>query len=287
MTAATSGRAWLVQLDDKLKGELKSGKRVEVQFNPDSLKVTFANQLAQSAGGDQSGGTAGRQFVGAGTTKLALTLWFDVTAIPGGKVDDVRRLTKDVIFFITPKKEGKNKGAKQIAPGARFIWGSFIFDGMVEGLEETLEFFSPDGKPLRASISLTMTQQKILVSDLADADKKPGSVGQHKFTAATQGKSLQVMVDDENPSSNGSGSGTGAGNGASRDPSRGWQGVAAGNNIEDPLRLPAGTMINLDKRADIAAGFGSGGGLPTPASLGASLPASISIQPPRPKFGLN
>ena len=39
-------------------------------------------------------------------------------------------------------------------PGVRFLWGSFQFDGMMDSLEETLEFFSPDGRPLRASVSL-------------------------------------------------------------------------------------------------------------------------------------
>ena len=29
-------------------------------------------------------------------------------------------------------------------------------------MEETIEFFSPEGKPLRASITLTLSQQKIL-----------------------------------------------------------------------------------------------------------------------------
>ena len=44
---------------------------------------------------------------------------------------------------------------------------------MVEGMEETLEFFSPDGKPLRASITLTLSQQKILESKFKDEGKVP------------------------------------------------------------------------------------------------------------------
>ncbi|MEY2925756.1 MAG: hypothetical protein RL367_233 [Pseudomonadota bacterium] len=286
MTEHTLGRARLVELDDKLTNPLPEGKGkdIEVQFNPDSLKVTFANQLAQPGPTDQSAGTAGVQFVGAGTTKLALTLWFDVTAREGDPVDDVRRLTKDVIFFITPKDDGKGKKAKHIAPGARFIWGSFIFDGMVEGVEETLEFFSPEGKPLRASISLTMSQQKILVSKLAGADNKPTAVGEHKFTSAKQGTSLHYMVEDEKP---GSGSGAGGSGGASKSPSSGWQGVAAGNGIEDPLRLTAGAMINLDLRADVGGGFGVSGGLSVTPPTGPSLPPAITIQPPKAQLGLH
>ena len=43
-------------------------KTVQVQFNPETLKVNFSNQ---KAGGDQRGGSA-VQFVGAGSTKLSL-----------------------------------------------------------------------------------------------------------------------------------------------------------------------------------------------------------------------
>jgi hypothetical protein len=45
-------------------------KKVTVQFNPESLKVAFANQ---TSGGDQSGGAA-TQFVAQGPTKLAFDL---------------------------------------------------------------------------------------------------------------------------------------------------------------------------------------------------------------------
>jgi Contractile injection system tube protein len=96
-------KAQLIEMDQGFLKEKKDGERVTVQFNPDSLKVSFANQLVQSQGGDQVSGPSGRQFVGAGTTKLALTLWFDVTAMTENPVDDVRRLTSKVIFFMTPQ----------------------------------------------------------------------------------------------------------------------------------------------------------------------------------------
>src|SRR3954469_18814484 len=121
-------KAQLIELDADFKNEKPGGQKVSVQFNPETLKVTYANQLVQPQGGDQSSGNAGRQFVGAGTTKLALQLWFDVNAMEGDSVDDVRRLTQKVIFFMTPQKTGDPK--KKLAPPVRFLWGSFKFDGM-------------------------------------------------------------------------------------------------------------------------------------------------------------
>lgn len=132
-------------------------KVVPVQFNPESLKVAYANQ---SSGGDQRGGAA-IQFVGAGTTKLSFDLWFDAT-VPqpdGRRVDDVRRLTQDIIYFMRPRKTAK-KG-QFTPPGVRFLWGTFLFDGVMDSINESLEFFSEEAKPLRARVSVGLSQQEI------------------------------------------------------------------------------------------------------------------------------
>jgi hypothetical protein len=219
-------KAKLIELDEKFKDPKPGAKPVDVQFNPETLKVTFANQIVQPKGGDQGGGSSGRQFVGDGTTKLALTLWFDVTAMTENPVDDVRRLTQKVIYFMTPKpiEKGKEKG-KSVPPATRFHWGSFVFDGIVEGLEESLEYFSPDGKPLRAQITLTIGQQKILVTKFEGDGRVPSTPGQTPMTQAKQGQSLQGMS---------------AANGNSD-----WKGVAAANGIEDPLRMNPGQLVDL------------------------------------------
>lgn len=221
-------KARLIELNQDFISEKDEGKKVEVQFNPESLKLTYANQLAQPEGGDQASGTAGRQFVGAGTTKLGLQLWFDVTAMQQEPADDVRRLTQEVTYFMIPKEsESADEAGKLVPPGVRFLWGSFVFDGMVEGLEETIEFFSPDGKPLRASITLALSQQKILETNF---DKEGGRVPQqsgHKpLMSAKAGDSLQNM--------------------AARTGRKDWQSIAAMNAVEDPLRLSPGKLIDLN-----------------------------------------
>jgi hypothetical protein len=249
--------AQLIELKQDLSSELPGGKKVKVQFNPESMKVTFANQVAEPQGGDQKSGTAGRQFVGAGTTKLALTLWFDVTAMTEKPVDDVRRLTAEILHFMTPAKADSDP-KKLAPPGTRFSWGTFIFDGMVEGIEESLEFFSPAGKPLRASIALTMTQQKILVSKFEGTGQVPSRPGQRPFTPAPQNSSVQDMA---------------AAQGKGDD----WQGMAAANNVEDPLRMQPGALIDLDASVSAGASFGGGG---ADFGVGASFGASASIQPP-------
>jgi hypothetical protein len=256
MTEQTLAKAALIELKQDLTTELPGGKKVDVQFNPESMKVTLANQVEQPKSGDQSAGTAGIQFVGAGNSKLALTLWFDVTAMAENPLDDVRRLTRDVVYFMNPKPSEKDK-SKLSPPGMRFSWGSFIFDGVVEGLEESLEFFSAAGKPLRSSIALTMVQQKILVAKLEGSGVLQGRPGQRPFTPAKQGQSLQQMADASGKGGN-------------------WQPIADANGIEDPLRMPPGKLIDLDATvtaggASLGAGFGASASLDVGAAGSAQL----------------
>jgi hypothetical protein len=205
-------------------------KRVPVQFNPQTLKVTFSNQ---KVGGDQSGGSA-IQYVGRGTTKLSLELWFDVTApLPKGSIDpqgDVRRLTQEVGYFIRPKEQADSE--KFIPPGVRVIWGTFLFDGVMDSMDETLEFFSEDGKPLRARVAIGISQQEI---QFQFGKQQPtgsgvmGSPGTQPQQQARAGDTVQQMAARQGQLSN-------------------WKQHAAANNIENPRQLDAGTLLNMIPR---------------------------------------
>jgi hypothetical protein len=261
--AMALAKATLTELDETFEDPKPGGQQVEVQFNPEVLKVTFSNALVQPQGGDQSAGNPGRQFVGPGTTKLALQLWFDVTAMEKDPVDDVRRLTQKVIFFMTPQKTADPK--KLAPPGVQFQWGSFLFKGIVEALEETLDYFSPDGKPLRASITLTLTQQKILETKFKGEGKVPERAGQAPLKAAKQGESLQNM--------------------AARTGKDDWQSIAAANGIEDPLRMAPGALVNLNAsvaiggsfEASIGGAIGGGVGVASAFEVGVTAPAGASL----------
>ena len=222
----------MAETDNVIRAELRelksngkeTGKRVPVQFNPETLKVSFANQL------EQKSDTSSTQYVGKGTTKLSVQLWFDVTGperqeVP--KVKDVRDLTKLVVYFITPKPADDDK-TKVVPPGIRFLWGSFQFDGIVESLEESLEFFSKEGRPLRASVSLNLSQQKIEFLQNAIKDPQGGKApGKEPLAEASIGDTLQDMA---------------AGLGKAQD----WQKIATANGIENPRLLRPGQLINMN-----------------------------------------
>ncbi len=226
-------KAELRQLDANFENEIEPDTWTKVQFNPETMKVTYANQLKTPEGAGDQTGPAARQFVGAGTTKLNLQLWFDVSApVPEGmaKEADVRKLTQKVAYFITPKEDGD----KLVPPAVRFIWGSFQFDGIMEGLEESLEFFSPEGRPLRANMTLNLSQQRITKFAFRDArgPASAPSLGSRPLSQALGGASLQGLA-------------AASGKGAD------WQSIASANGIENPRLLQAGALIDLTARSSL------------------------------------
>jgi hypothetical protein len=258
-------KAKLSEMDATLKNPIKNDKETLVQFNPDSLKVSFANQVASPGGAGDQNGPQAKQFVGSGTTKLSVTLVFDVTSeFPTGlkEVDDVRILTQRVAYFITPKGQPKSNPTKFIPPGVRFLWGSFQFDGIMESMEETLEMFSFEGRPLRATVSISLSQQRITEAVLQKANAAPpvtrqggAAPGTAPLSEAPSGASLQGMFAAQFGASvdiSGGISGEisgGISGGASAGFSGGWQAVAAANGIENPRILQPGQLIDLNPPA--------------------------------------
>ncbi|HEV7505514.1 MAG TPA: peptidoglycan-binding protein [Thermoanaerobaculia bacterium] len=238
-------KAELRELDANQK-PINGAEPTKVQFNPDTLKITYANQIKDPQGsGDQSGSQA-RQFVGAGTTKLAVQLYFDVTQDLGQglpDVDDVRKLTQRVAYFITPLGDPLSQPKTFKPPMTRFTWGTFQFDGIVEAMEETLELFSLEGIPLRASVTMTISQQKITTFQIialppgAQRGDRP-LAGTQPQTAAPQGSNLQSMAAAQPGGAGG----------------RDWQSIAAANGIENPRILEPGRLIDFNLKAPVQTG---------------------------------
>ncbi len=135
-------KAQLRELDASLEREINKARWVTVQINPHELRTSFSHELGPM-------------------TRLDLRLTFDVdTPAPRGRraPDDVRRLTERVAYFATPRAV---RGGTAVRPAVRLAWGTFQFDGHVEALEETLDAFSPDGRPLRATLALSLARAQI------------------------------------------------------------------------------------------------------------------------------
>jgi hypothetical protein len=169
--------------------------------------------------------------VGAGTTSLSLELWFDATRpLPNGEKaedGDVRKLTEKVAYFITPQEEVEENKWKPA--GVRFLWGTFMFDGVMDSLQENLEFFSEDGKPLRARLSISISSQLIQFqfnrSNENGNGGQTGNAGQQPHEPAREGDTMQGIAGRAGKASQ-------------------WKGMARENGIENPRHIPPGTPIN-------------------------------------------
>lgn len=247
--------------DQRQATPVNNGKTVVIQFNPESLKVTYANQ---NRGGNQPGGS-GRQFVGSSTSKLSLELLFDTTEVreTSNNQNDVRRKTESIAYFIKPKTPEGGGGSNRVPPGISFEWGTFIFRGVVDSMDETLDYFSEQGVPMRATISLTISRQEIEFlfgrpgqaggsGPAAPGTPAPGAA---PLDPAREGDSVQQMAGREGRSDD-------------------WKSIAAANSIDNPLRLQAGALVNMSARASVGLSAGASVGTAVAVSAGAS--ASLS-----------
>jgi Contractile injection system tube protein len=220
----------------------------EVQFNPETLKISYSNQI------ESKGANSGqpKQFISKRSAKLGVQLVFDTS---GPSFDpsqmasdteakklsdrDVRKMTKKVIDLINPDniKQGSDAG-KKIALKVRLLWGSFKFDGIMESLEESLEFFAPEGIPLRATLTLSLTEDDIKfqagdkagTADQASTPGAPASTpGVQPLTSAPANANLPSLANQLGTNAN-------------------WQGIAAANGIENPRRLVPGQLIDMNAK---------------------------------------
>jgi hypothetical protein len=136
------------------------GTEIPVQFNPVSLQNAVTNTLSQQGQGQRT------QYVSQSSAKLTMDLIFDSTDTG----TDVREQTFLIAQLMKPG--GEEGDAQREAPEAvEFSWGTFTFTGLVETFRETIDFFAPEGIPLRAAVNLTLAKQ----SHVFDRDEAMGS----------------------------------------------------------------------------------------------------------------
>src|SRR5271165_2991645 len=190
----------------KLKA-LPNGKEITVHFNPASLVYTVENSSPQ-----QGGDPRRRQFAAQFTGKLTMDLQFDTT----DSGSDVRQVTSQVALFMQSSAQANRGGTYGGSSGANsngtnqpappvlsFDWGAYHFQGFMESFKETIDFFSADGIPLRALVSIGLARQdNVFDAGSQDTNAKtagslvptagggpggPASTGPSTTAAATQG----------------------------------------------------------------------------------------------------
>lgn len=208
-----------------------AAKKVVAQFNPETLRLSQAVALDDK----KQSGAAAIQHVSTLTRKLAVDLWFDVTSPellgsgqPESPPEDVRKITEKLNIFLVPTE---GSGPKRIPVAVRFQFGSFVFDGVMQSANETIDYFSPLGVPLRAKVAITISSQRAVAKLRYDGGLPEPGV--KPTMPVEQGDSVQAAANR-------------AGLGDD------WPDVAARNGIENPRQPRAGSRLRLPGRREIA-----------------------------------
>lgn len=225
---------------------------VEVHFNPETLDITFTNNFKQGKGKKPP------QLVTEATVQLSAELIFDTTTTG----IDVRGETAKIAAFMAPDERSATGEAKGSATIVLFEWGTIAFEGYIDSYSETLDFFSADGIPLRATVSLSLTQQERSFAPPEDGPTA-GGIGESPFS---DNGALASTPGDQPIDSLGDGADSAAANA-----------LAAQNGLENPrfpefdqIALPAGGLLGKPPAAFAALSAGAG------LSLGAGLSAGVS-----------
>lgn len=227
---------------------------IDVQFNPVTLKVALSNSLKAS---ENSENGSAAQFVDKSTSSLTVELLFDTSI----EDTDVRLKTKAIAeAFMKPVESGD----QQLAPKrCLFQWGAFEFVGMMASYDETLDFFSPEGTPLRATLAIKLNEDR------------------YQFRQSAARKSAR-----ETPTFGGAGAGTApAANREAGQDERAWRDTALYNGLESPRQpSPGGLAVpGLSVSAAVGAQARLGGQAAT-TSAGLAGPKA-DIAPPGFRFG--
>lgn len=245
----------------------KAGDPIPVQFNP----TTMSLQMANSIDGTKNKGRQTRKYTGTSSTTLSLDLEFD-TADEG---TDVRKRTAEIAQFVLPSGER----SKKAPPRVRFCWGTFELSGIMSSLSEELSYFSSDGTPLRAKLSVEIKEQDPQYAALesgagsdddsdapaagSDATDDPAAPGSEAAANADRAAETQ---DDESPADflarNGLAPEAWRALGGALDALSDGVGFEAGLPIAFPSSLALGGGVG------VTAGFQAGLGISTDATLG-------------------
>lgn len=237
----------------------ETGERLACMLNPEGLVVrrTAGIRPQQSLNGQVTGVSLTDDpllYTGGGRTELQLDLLFDVT-LPGSSTTttDVRNLTAPIWRLAENAARPDQYGQP---PLARVAWSkAWNILGVVTSVAERFEQFTADGEPQRswlrlrflrvnepeatgantraadeASTAAAVVELLGALPDQPTAELAETSelAGIHTMTGeGTVGENLPLVINDYG-----------------LDPAY-WPVVAWFNNIDDPLRLAAGTIIRI------------------------------------------
>ncbi len=207
------------------------GKTLLFQFNPSeySIKKSGSWQTPKRSMGTKAGGKP--NYLGSNPQSVNLQIFFDGWESQNEDVvEDVDRL----LDWCSPSS-GSMKDEKPQPPVLHFIWGGnrHLSDRKfyLESVSAKYTMFDSDGKPVRATADISL---KEVPTDPGGTNPTSGSIHTRRTHVIGDGDTLQSIAQHEysNPGL--------------------WRGIAAFNEIDDPLRLSAGARLLLPSLEEAA-----------------------------------
>ncbi|HEX8186078.1 MAG TPA: LysM peptidoglycan-binding domain-containing protein [Blastocatellia bacterium] len=191
-------------------------RTIEFRFNPTEYQLQKANNFAEIAIPGLE--TPPIQFVRGNSEKLSIELLADTS----DTLEDVR------VKYVNKLRGLLNIRSESHAPPiVNFVWSTNEFRGVVDSLSVTYTLFTPEGKPLRAKLNLTMKEYRPVEIQVKERPKTSPDL--EKTWVVTRGETLSSIAAA-----------------VYRDPSA-WRAIARANDIIDPRRLAPGLVLTLPR----------------------------------------
>lgn len=193
---------------------------LEFMYNPAEITTSkAANWNRPPARGAKSASKP--EYHGAGPQAVQMEIWFDAWDKPDA---DITASVKALMSWTKPTKKSM-AGAPQ-PPILTFEWGSSqVFQGyrcFLKSVSAKYVLFKPDGTPIRASCTIALEE---VPEETPAQNPTSGSRESRRSHLLNDGDSLASVAYQEYGDANL------------------WRGIAAFNEIDDPLRVAPGTRI--------------------------------------------
>jgi nucleoid-associated protein YgaU len=208
----------------KLDGEI--GK-IDFQFNPKELTIakTVKWDSKPSTG---SKAAAPPEFKGPEPGKLTLEMFFDATAKHDGSVV----AAVDKLFSCCVATEKTHANNKPMPPLVKFKWGGITsFPAYVTSVSAKYTLFSADGTPIRATCTVSLQE---MPGEKGKQNPTSGSIAARSIHRVVVGDTLASIAYREYG-----------------DPTL-WRPLATFNRVDDPLRVPLGSVLMLPSAAELS-----------------------------------
>jgi hypothetical protein len=224
----------------------ETNERIGCLLNPESLVIRrqAGVRSRRSAGGLVTGADlADNQllYTGGGNTEMTMNLLFDVS-LAGSSIasEDVRDLTGSLWRLAENSRAGGRYGDPPIC---RFVWGkSWQLPGLVTAVAEKLEYFNSEGLPRRSLLRLLFRRV------LEPVQPRPAAGGRRRphprpgFPDGGERLDSHEFLGGERPDQ--------IAYANYRDPSLS-RALMSYNDIDDPLHIPAGTVLDLPPLSEL------------------------------------